>query len=167
MPEIANISDTRLNGCIESAEFWAAKLNVFSADMQDLADRYAIIASLISTVTGLAVWGTIAASRWGQVLVGLMAFAAAAVAVIPKVRGYSECALKAAPLATEYGQVLGDLEDALKELQSRDQNAQSHSKTAIAEFEGIREKKNALKPFPKQLAKELDEKRKQVPVPIP
>ena len=172
MPAIANISEARLNGCIVSANFWAPKLNVYSADMQDLADRYAIIASLISAVTGLAAWGTIAASTkwWGQVLVGVMAFAAAVVAVIPKVRGYSDCALKAASLATEYGQVLGDLEDSLNELQSHDQNAQSHSQAAVGEFEKIREKKNNLRPFPKKLAKELDEKRKELekqPGPIP
>jgi hypothetical protein len=84
-----------------------------------------------------------------------MAFAAAVVAVIPKVRGYGECAVKAAPLSTEYGKVLGDLEDALNELQSNNQNAQTHSRAAVDAFQGIKAKKDALKPFPSELEEEI------------
>ncbi|MFI5387675.1 MAG: hypothetical protein ACHQ50_16320 [Fimbriimonadales bacterium] len=129
--------------------------------MQLLADRYAISTSLISIVTGLGAWGTIAASTqwWGQAVVGLMAFAAAGMAVIPKVRGYSDCAIKASPLSTDYGRVLGDLEDALGELQSSNPNAQAHAREAVAAFEDIRTKKNALKPFPSELQKRIDDKR--------
>lgn len=153
MPNGANISQQRLMECIDSARFWANHLNSYSDKMQTLADRYAITASLISTITGLAAWGTIVASPklWAQVLVGVMAFAAAVVAVIPKVRGYSECAVKAAPLSTEYGKVLGDLEDALGELQSSNQNAQTHSRQAVDAFQGIKAKKDSLKPFPRDL----------------
>ena len=169
MPDGANISEQRLKECIESAGFWASHLNLYSDSMQVLADRYAIITSLISAVTGLGAWGTIAASTkwWGQAVVGVMAFAAAGMAVIPKVRGYSECALKAAPLSTEYGSVLGGLEDALSELQSGNQNAQTHSREAIAAFEDAKKKKDALKPFPTELQKEIDAQRKAAGKPGP
>lgn len=162
MPDGANISEQRLKECLESAGFWANHLNLYSDSMQALADRYAISASLISAVTGLGAWGTIAASTkwWGQAAVGVMAFAAAGAAVIPKVRGYSDCALKAAPLSTEYGKVLGTLEDALNELRSGNPNAQTHAREAIAAFEDAKRKKDALKPFPRQLQEEIDEQRK-------
>ena len=161
MPEVANVSEQSLTECIVSAEFWATHLNLYSANMQALADRYAIITSLISAVTGLGAWGTIAASTkwWGQAVVGVMAFAAAIVALIPKQRGYGECALKAAPLSTEYGRVLGPLRNAQAELKSGNPNAQTHSQEAIAAFNDVRQKKNDLKPFPSELQKEIDELR--------
>ena len=160
----ADISQPRLTECIESARFWANNLNSYSDKMQSLADRYAITASLISTVTGLAAWGMIAASpkMWAQVLLGVLAFAAAAVALIPKVRGYGECAVKAAPLSTEYGKVLGDLQDALSELQSGSPKAQTDSRAAVDAFQKTKEKKDALKPFPRKLEVEISSKR---PVP--
>jgi hypothetical protein len=157
MPNGANISEARLTECIVSARFWANHLNSYSDKMQALADGYAISASLISTITGLAVWGMIAASPklWAQVLVGAMAFAAAAVAVVPKVKGYGECAVKAAPLSTEYGKVLGDLEDALTELQSHNPSAQTDSRAAVDAFQVVKAKKDALKPFPRRLEEEI------------
>ncbi len=164
MPNGVSISERRLMESIESARFWANHLNSYSDKMQTLADRYAITASLISTITGLAAWGSIAASPklWAQVLVGVMAFAAAVVAVIPKVRGYGECAVKAAPLSTEYGKVLGDLEDALSELQSSNQSAQTHSRAAVDAFQAVKAKKDGLKPFPRKLEEEISSK---APVP--
>ena len=87
-------------------------------------------------------------------MVGVMAFAAAGVAVVPKVRHYSECALNAAPLATEYGKVLGVLEDVLSEFRSGDPNVQTHAQEAIAKFDDIRTKKNALRPFPRDMEEE-------------
>jgi hypothetical protein len=75
--------------------------------------------------------------------------------VIPKVRGYGDCAVKAAPLSTEYGKVLGDLQDALSELQSSSPNAQSDSRAAAEAFQGIKAKKDALKPFPRKLEEEI------------
>ena len=153
MPDGPDITVAQLEECIESARFWAGNLSSYADTMQGLADRYTIAASLISTITGLGVWGTIAASTkwWGQGAVSIMAFAAAGAAVIPKVRGYSECALNAAPLATEYGKVLGILEGALSELQSGNPNAQTHSRDAIGKFDDVRAKKNVLKPCPNKI----------------
>jgi hypothetical protein len=162
MPNGASISEGRLLECRVSADFWANHLGLYSDSMQVRADRYAIMTSLMSAVTGLGAWGTIAASTawWGQAAVGVMAFAAAAVAVIPKVRGYSDCALKAAPLATEYGHVLGDLADALAELRSGNADAQSHSRLAVDTFDAVKKKKDALRPFPREPQKEIDKQRK-------
>jgi len=161
MPDDANISERNIIECVVSARLWTTRIGPYSAKMQAIADRYAISASLISTITGLAAWGTIAGSPrlWAQVLVGLMAFAAAAVAVIPKVIGYSDCAVKAAPLSTEYGKVLGRLLNALDEFLSDNPSAQTHSKAAIDEFDEIRAKKQALKPFPTDLQTLVDHER--------
>jgi len=151
----ANILEESVTECIESAAFWAPNLLLYSASMQGLDDQYAIITSLISVVTGLGAWGTIAASTkwWGQAVVGVMAFAAAFVGVIPKQMHYGECALKAAALSTEYGKLLEPLRNALAELKSANPSAQTHSHDAIAAFNDIRNKKNGLKPFPKDLEK--------------
>jgi len=152
----ANTSEESLTQCIKSAIFWADKLPLYSAKMQGLDDRYAIITSLISVVTGLGAWGTIAASTkwWGQAVVGVMAFAAAVVGVIPKQKHYGECALKAAALSTDYGNVLFPLQNALAELKSVNPNAQAHSQEAVAAFNKVREAKNLLRPFPEELEKE-------------
>jgi hypothetical protein len=88
-----------------------------------------------------------------------MAFAAAFVSVVPKVRGYGDCALKAAALSTDYGQVLGGLEDALTEVQEGKPSAQDHSKSAVEKFDEIRKRKNELRPFPKDLEEKLNKDR--------
>lgn len=158
MPVIASVSEDHIVACIVSAEFWATHINVYGDRMQDLADRYAISASLISTLTGLSVWGTIAASTewWGQAAVSLMAFFAAAAAIVPKIRGYAECAFRAVPLAAEYGRVLGELRDALGELKAGNHCAQAHAQSAITAFENIKARKDALKPFPAHLEEEIN-----------
>jgi hypothetical protein len=156
MPKAATVSEQRVAECIPSARFWANHLNSYSEQMQSRADIYAIIASLISTITGLTAWQMIATSPklWAQVLVAVMAFAAAVVAFIPKVKGYNDCAVKSAPLSTEYGKVYGDLLDALSELQSGNPNAQFHAQAAVDAFQRAKEKKDALRPFPRKLEQE-------------
>ena len=163
MPDDTNISVQNIIECIVSARLWTTRIGLYSGKMQAIADKYAISASLISTITGLAAWATIAGSPrlWAQVLVGLMAFAAAAVAVIPKVIGYSDCAIKAAPLSAEYGKVLGRLLNALDELLAGKPNAQTHSKAVIDEFDEVRAKKQALKPFPTDLQTLVDRERQE------
>lgn len=158
MPVIASVSEDHLVACIVSAEFWTTHINVYADRMQNLADRYAISASLISTLTGLSVWGTVTSATewWGQAAVSLMAFLAAAAAVVPKIRGYGECAFKAMPLAAEYGRALGELRDALGELKTGNHCAQAHAQAAISAFEKIKERKDALKPFPAQLEEEIN-----------
>jgi len=156
MPMPASISEQRLTECIPDARFWANHLNSYSERMQSLADWYAIVATLISTITGLTAWKMVAASPkpWAQVLVAVMAFAAAVVAFIPKVKGYGDCAVKSAPLSTEYGKVYGDLLDALNDIRSGNPNAQFHAQAAVAAFQHAKEKKDALRPFPRKLEEE-------------
>jgi hypothetical protein len=158
MPESEKISEQNLIECIVSARLWTTRLGPYSAKMQAMADRYAIVAALISVITGLTAWGSIAGSPklWAQVLVGLMAFAAAAAAVIPRITGYSDCAVKAAPLSTEYGKVLGKLLNALDEMLSDSPDAQVHSRAFIDDFDETRARKQALKPFPTKVQAQVD-----------
>lgn len=144
MPDVANISDQRLIECIASARLWSTHLREKVDEMRARADKYTISASLISTATGLAAWGQIAASTrlWAQALVGVAAIASAAVAVIPKVKGYRENAASLAPLATRYGSALGGLIDALAEVQSGNSNGQIHARIAIDAFENVKKEKD-------------------------
>jgi hypothetical protein len=155
------VSEQRLAECVQSARFWTSNLARYADRMQTLADRYAIAAAAISTVTGLAVWGTISSSvgLWGQVAVSLMAFAAAAAAFIPKTKGYGECAVKASSLSSDYGHVYGTLLDASKELQSGDSEAQTHARRAVDAFEAVRAEKQRLRPYPSRLQQQIDSER--------
>ena len=163
MPKSATVSTDQLDADITSAEFWTTHINVYSDQMQSLADRYAITASLICAITGLTSWATIAASTkwWGQVVVGLMAFAAAAVAVIPKVRHYNECANNAQPLAAEYAQALGALRNSLSELKSSNPDAQDHASEAVKRFDETKKKKDDLRPFPSKLQLQINAQRER------
>ena len=154
----ADVSETTLLADIISAEYWTTHINLYSEKMQELADGYGIAASLISTITGLAAWMTIVTSPawWAQFLVGLMAFAAAAVAIIPRVRHYSECAAAAAPLATGYADALTELQNALDEIHKNAANAQDHAREAVTGFRSVKAKKDALKPFPWKLEEEIN-----------
>jgi hypothetical protein len=93
---------------------------------------------------------------WAQLLVGLMAFAAAAAAIIPTVRHYSECAIAASPLASEYADALTDLQSALDEVHKNDASAQDHAREAVAGFMKVKAKKDALRPFPLKLEENLN-----------
>jgi hypothetical protein len=123
--------------------------------MQRLADGYAIAAAVISTVTGLAAWGALAAlsAWWAQVAVAVMATATAVVNVIPKVRGYADCAAKAAPLATEYGRSLGELQNAIEALKGHAPGAKVQALKALDRFQVVKEKKDGLRPLPAELEK--------------
>jgi hypothetical protein len=144
MPDGAKISEERLIECRASARLWASHLKEYSDKMQDHADRYTITATLISTITGLTAWGTIAASPrlWAQALVGLMAFATAAVAVIPKVKGYGDRALELASPASQYGKVLGGLLDATPGVVSDSPDGQAVLRAALSAFENTKNEKD-------------------------
>ena len=162
----AMISASRLDDCIQSADFWGNHIGLYADWMQTLSDRYAIGSALISTVTGLAIWGSISASAlWAEVATGLMAFAAAAAAIVPKVRGYGDCARQAAPLSAEYGHSMGELQDALDAVKSNRPKAQVSARKAVEGFEAIKAKKDALRPYPRKLQAQVDAKR-ATPAPI-
>ncbi len=151
------VSVNRLIGCQFSAQFWAANLPGYGARMQTLADRYTIAASLISTVTGLAAWGTIttSAGAWGEALVGGMAFVAAAVAIIPKYKNYGDCAVKASLISKDYGEVLGRLADVIVAMSSRKPGSHAEAVRIVEQFEAIRARKQDLRPFPADLEAQL------------
>jgi len=172
MQTTAHPTVTRLRDCQDSAKFWAENLGLYADEMASLADRYAIGAALISVVTGVAAWGTIAASTawWGQAAVGVMAFTAAVVAIVPMTRGYGECAKAAAPLVTLYGNALGSLTDAIEGLEANpaDPDAHALAQKAIDAFQEVKKAKDALRPLPRRLQEQRNaQKRPPAPPPVP
>jgi len=133
--------------------------------MRKLADNYAIISAILSAVTGLGVWSTLAAStQWPAVLVvSLVALTAAAVAVIPQIKGYGVCAEAAASLGPRYGHVLGELKDALDMLHGSDSDGPSFALQAVEEFEKVKAAKDALRPFPADLQEKINKQRASEP----
>jgi hypothetical protein len=150
-----------LNEYIDSARFWGDHIQLYSDWMQTLSDRYAIGAALISAFTGLAIWGTISSSAqvWAQAAASTMAFCAAAAAIIPKIKGYGNCALSAAPLSTDYGHALDELLTALEGVKSARPKAQVGARKAVADFEAVKAKKDALRPYPRRLQEQWDAQR--------
>ena len=159
------ISESRVRECEVSARFWATEIGLYAERMRKRADRYAIISALLSTLTGLGVWSTLAAStQWPAVLVvSLVALAAAAVAVIPQVRGYGECAEAAASLGPRYGHVLGELRDALDMLHGGHPDGPSLARQAVKEFEEVKAAKDALRPYPADLQEKINAMRASEP----
>lgn len=163
------VSKSRLDDCIQSADFWAAHIGLYSDWMQTLSDRYAIGAALLSTVTGLTIWGSVSGSGalWAQAAAGVMAFLAAAAAIVPKVRGYGDCARQAAPLSAEYGHSLGELQDALDAVSAGRAKAQAAARKAVENFEAIKVKKDALRPYPRKLQAVVDAQRSKAAPVVP
>jgi hypothetical protein len=155
------VSESRARECEESARFWTTAIGPYAHRMRKRADNYAITAALLSTLTGLGVWSTLAAStRWPAVLaVSIVALIAAAVTVIPQIKGYAACAEAAAALGPRYGHVLGELIDALEMLDRGHPDGPYCVRQAVKEFEEVRTDKQALKPYPADLQKEIDERR--------
>ncbi len=81
----------------------------FGEHMQNLADGFAITASLLAAVTSLSVWTALTGSPgWtAQLLVSSAALLAAVVVAFPQIRRYGETGGKARELATQYGQLVG------------------------------------------------------------
>jgi hypothetical protein len=152
------ISESRLMECEISARFWAAEIGKYAQRMRKRADSFALLSALLSTLTGLGVWTTLASStHWLAVLaVSVVALAAATSSLIPQIYGYGKCADAASALGPRYGNVLGDLMDALAMLKKDDPNAQSFAIQTVKEFEDIKAEKDALKPFPLDLQVKKD-----------
>jgi hypothetical protein len=163
----AHVSAARVMECIDSARFWAEGLGLYANSMSNRVDGWAITAAALSTVTGLGVWSTVAGSNKPEAVVAVsaVAFLSAIAALIPKIRGYADCAKNARTLSTRYGSALGDLMDALEMLRNGDMEAGAQAKAAVAKFEATRAEKGDLKPFPAKLQKlrsqQLKEKESQ------
>jgi hypothetical protein len=132
--------------------------------MRRRADRYAITAALLSTLTGLGVWSTLAASTdwWAVLIVSIVALAAAVAAIVPKAKGYVECAAVAAALAPRYSQVMGELQDAATWLEQAESGAHDRADAAVKKFEGIKSEKDSLKTLPSQLQARINKERVKV-----
>lgn len=148
-----HISVERVKECKASAKFWTESLGSYAAKMDRRSDTYAIISVILSSLTGLAVWSTLAASTevYAVAIVSAVAFTSAVVAAIPTIRGYSDCAKASRSLSTDYGDIYGDLCDALEALSSDKPSVHHEAQQTVALFEQIRERKQMLKPFPAKL----------------
>jgi hypothetical protein len=156
------ISEARVKECEESARFWAKNLGFYAQTMRQRADNFAIISAILSGVTGLAVWTTIAAStKWPAILVvSLVSISSSIVGVIPQIKKYGECAESAACLAPRYGNVLGKLTDALATFHNGHSHENELVEAVVKEFEAIKADKDKLKPLPTKLQAEIDAIRK-------
>ena len=147
---VHHVSEGRVRECEASARFWAEELGPFANQMNEHADRYALISAALSSLTGLAVWTTLVAStEWPAVLlVSIVAFTSAFVALIPKIKGYSACAKAATALSSRYGAVLGELVDAAEMYRRNSPDASLYAEAVVKKFEEIRKEKEDLKPYP-------------------
>lgn len=136
-----------------SAAFWSTNLGSYSERMARTADRFALVAAGISALTGAAIWTTLSDSTkwWAQTVVAAMAAAAAMVGMWPKQAGYSDCAMKSAGLAGDYGRVLVKLRLAHDHWTSGLPDGEKELLAAIEEFQTTREQKQNLKPYPANL----------------
>lgn len=150
---------TSLEYEIHSALFWSEHLGGYGSGMSRLANRYALASALVSALTGATVWVTVTQTDGvlAQVLVTAMAVVAAGLAMWPTTAGYAECAKQSAALASDYGLVLVRLRRALDHLHaSRRENVlpkelDTEVTAAIEEFQKVRARKEALRPYPDAL----------------
>jgi hypothetical protein len=119
--------------------------------MQRRADGYAVAAAFLSVVTSLTVWGVLTEydSWWAKILASVAAFAAAAAAILPRVKNYAEAAGKARQLATQYGTIKGRLMDA-QVWSSANVAEDTALRQVVEDFEAIKSGKDSLVPYPKR-----------------
>ncbi|GAB1694271.1 hypothetical protein KRM28CT15_60740 [Krasilnikovia sp. M28-CT-15] len=151
----APISRDRIDECLDSSKYWAIRLPRYANEMQRKSDTYALAAAFLSMVTGLTIWGFLAETNswWAQTTASGAAFAAAACAIIPRVKNYSEAAGKARQLATQYGTIKGRLTDA--QVWSSSNIAEDTAlRQVVEDFEAIKSGKDSLVPYPKRYIEE-------------
>jgi hypothetical protein len=161
------ISEDRLIFCRISAATWTKKLPDYIADMRGKRDFYAMLSATLGVITGLGVWSTLVASaQWyAQFIVSSMAFLAALAVIVPKTKGYAECAAVAAVLCPRYANVMGDFIDVLAMFKRSGENskeAQDAARHAVSEFEAIKREKDEKLRFSKKFLDEVEEKRRQL-----
>ncbi len=131
-----------------SALFWSQHLGRYSGTMRGRVDRYALLAAVISAVTGAAVWVTVSSLTgvWPQLLVTAVAVTSTIVALVPKQLNYGDAADKATGLSVRYLHVLHKLASARLALSADRPGAAELAAAAIAEFEAVRADKEHLRP---------------------
>lgn len=139
-----------------SCVYWSEHLSSYGAKMRSRSDNFAIAAAIISTITGAAIWATVSQSAeiWAQAIVTAMAVAAAVTALVPKLKGYSDCATNAPAIASKYGRYLAKLRRAHDDLNAGIDGAAERAWAAVDVFYDIREEKEKLTPYPAQLEAE-------------
>jgi hypothetical protein len=115
--------------------------------MQEIADRWAIAASILGLITGLAVWATVAQSTtlWAQAAVTAVALATGICGVIPRIRNYGEMAGSARGLIPRYARSSGELRSLWEH---QDWLDRPQAQTVIGTFEAIKEAKDQLRYLP-------------------
>nr|NLI50961.1 hypothetical protein [Propionibacterium sp.] len=144
------VSRERVERCLASAEYWVVRLPRYADSYQARADFWAIAAGLLAAVTSLSIWPVLneSPSVWAKVLVSMVALASAICALVPRIKGYAEEAGAARVLSAQYGSIVGRLVDLLAE-QTLNREVAS---LIVAEFQAIKEKKDALRGLPARQA---------------
>lgn len=148
---------------IHSALFWSERLGGYGSEMARRANRFALAAALLSALTGAAVWTTLSESQGvvAQLVVTAMAVASAGLAMWPSAAGYAECSKQSAALASDYGQVLVRLRRAMDHMHASHRTnvlpkeLAAEVDGAIEEFQKVRARKEALRPYPRSLEQQI------------
>lgn len=143
-PTYATAAD--LDACRFSAAFWARELPKWGADLQQEANRAAVLSAVLSAVTGLAVWTTLSQSTqpFAQAVVCVVAFATALLTSLPKIFKWDD-KIKAIPgIVGNYVADLGWLNRAAEEQAKNSAEAEVMIKEAMAAFRKNKQEKDAL-----------------------
>ena len=127
--------------------FWSENIGLYADKKRSAATIFAVIAAVLSGITGLGVWATLTESvrLYAVIAVSLVGFATVFAAAVLKYGGYAESAAAAAPLTSEYGHVRGELVDALAVLKSAElPEAHLQASEAVTQFEEVKRKKDEL-----------------------
>lgn len=149
LPLTVPVSRERVNECIESARFWTEVLGAHADRLQKKSDTWSIMAGLLAAVAGLSVWKVVATREdwWAQLATSVLALSAAACAVVPRIKNYSETAGVSRELACRYGQVHGKLLDCRLLIGPRACENPS-VRAVLAEFESIKKSKDSMRYVP-------------------
>ena len=137
------VSELRLHECCRDAHFWARHLPEYADRSQSKADFWAILAGFLAAVTSLSVFPVLGdgAGTLAKTIVSVVALASAVSALVPRVKSYGEQAGSARVLAAQYGSLYGRLLDLVNENPVN----QHVAKGVVAEYQAVKEKKDALR----------------------
>ena len=137
------VSRERLAECRDSAYFWVNALPEYADRNQSKAEFWSILAGVLAAAASLAIFPVLGdgSGTLEKTIVSVVALASAVSALVPRVKNYGELAGTARVLAAQYGSVYGRLLDLIEDARSN----QPAAKTAVAEFNSIKEKKDGLR----------------------
>ncbi|MDR3657516.1 MAG: hypothetical protein P4L48_18200 [Mycobacterium sp.] len=137
------VSKERLERCLQDAQYWSLALPKYADSSQRKADWWSILAGALAAITSLSIFPVVGqnATTTIKVIVSAVALASAIAALVPRVKNYGEQAGTARVLAAQYGSVYGRLLDLAESSRINEHVA----RTVMAEFQSIKEKKDALR----------------------